>query len=140
MKKILLLVFVSSFVLIGCEKNINFKLDEAKPKLVVEATIENGQAPMVILTKSTGYFSQISLDLLTNSFVHNADVFVSNGTLTHKLKEYAAAIGGGISVYYYSIDSGNLTTAFTGELDHSYSLKIIAEGQEYTATTTIPKI
>lgn len=140
MKKILLLVFVSSFVLIGCEKNINFKLDEAKPKLVVEATIENEQAPMVILTKSTGYFSQISLDLLTHSFVHNADVFVSNGTLTHKLKEYAVAIGGGISVYYYSIDSGNLSTAFTGELDHSYSLKIIAEGQEYVATTTIPKI
>jgi len=140
MKNILLLVFAFSFVLISCEKDINFKLDEAKPKLVVEAIIENGQAPMVILTKSTGYFSQISLDLLTNSFVHNADVFVFNGTLTHKLKEYEVPVGAGISLYYYATDSSNLNTAFVGELNHAYSLKIVADGQEYTATTTIPRI
>ena len=140
MKNILLLVFAFSFVLISCEKDINFKLDEAKPKLVVEATIENGQAPMVILTKSTGYFSQISLDLLTNSFVHNADIFVSNGTLTHKLKEYEVSVGAGISLYYYATDSSSLNTAFVGELNHAYSLKIVADGQEYTATTTIPQI
>ena len=139
-KNILLLVFAFSFVLISCEKDINFKLDEAKPKLVVEATIENGQAPMVILTKSTGYFSQISLDLLTNSFVHNAEVFVSNGTLTHKLKEYEVFVGAGISLYYYATDSSSLNTAFVGELNHTYSLKIVADGQEYTATTTIPRI
>lgn len=127
-------------LLTSCEKDIAFKLDEAAPKLVVEATIENNVAPKVVLTKSVGFFSNISAELLTNSFVHNAAVFISNGTLTHKLKEYTVPIGAGINLYYYSIDSTALNTAFLGELNHSYSLRIVAEGEEYTATTTIPKI
>jgi hypothetical protein len=41
---------------------------------------------------------------------------------------------------YYSIDSGNLATAFIGELNKQYSLRIVADGKEYTATTTIPRL
>jgi hypothetical protein len=124
----------------GCEKDIDFKLDDTEPKVVVEATIENGQPPVVVLTKSIGFFSKISPELLTQSFVHNAEVYVSNGSLTHQLKEYTVPAGSGISLSYYAVDSGNLATAFVGEFDHSYSLRIVAEGKEYTATTTIPKI
>lgn len=75
-------------LLISCERKVDFKLDDVTPKLVVEATIENGQPPVVYLTKSQAYFSQIDLSALANSFVRNAEVYVSNGTLTHKLKEY----------------------------------------------------
>jgi hypothetical protein len=124
----------------ACEKDINFKLEEAAPKLVVEATIENGEPPMVFLSRSVGYFSQLSPQVLSSGFVHNADVFVSNGTLTHKLKEYTIPVAPGISLYYYSIDSADLSTSFKGELNHDYSLKIVAEGKEYTATTRIPGI
>jgi hypothetical protein len=127
-------------LLTACEKDINFKLDEATPKLVVEATIENGQPPMVLLSKSVGFFSKLSPQLLSQSFVHNADVFVSNGTLTHKLKEYEITVAPGISLYYYSIDSANLGTAFMGELSRDYSLRVVAEGQEYTAETRVPAI
>jgi hypothetical protein len=38
------------------------------------------------------------------------------------------------------VDSSSPGTAFLGELDHSYSLRIVTEGKEYTAATTIPKI
>jgi hypothetical protein len=124
-------------VLLGCEKKVDFTLHEQPNKLVVEASIENGQAPIIILSKSVGYFSKIGPDILTQSFVHGADVYVSNGTLTHKLKEYTRPVGAGISFYYYSTDSSNLSTAFVGELKHQYSLNIVADGQEYTATTTI---
>jgi hypothetical protein len=127
-------------LLISCERKVDFKLDDVTPKLVVEATIENGQPPVVYLTKSQAYFSQIDLSALANSFVRNADVYVSNGTLTHKLKEYIILAGGGLNFYYYSIDSANLATAFTGELNKQYSLRIIAEGKEYNAITTIPAI
>src|SRR4029078_8709209 len=81
-----------------------------------------------------------SPDMLTQSFVHGADVTVSNGSLTHKLKEYSRALGNGVSLYYYSIDSSNLSTSFVGQLNHQYSLKINSEGKEYTATTTIPNL
>jgi hypothetical protein len=140
MKTLVLLIFLLSVVLLSCEKAISFDLDEPEPKLVVEATIENDQPPFVILSKSLNYFSKIDATILANSFVHNADVFVSNGVLTHKLKEYSIPSGGGFFYYYYSIDSAALATAFNGQLNRQYNLRIVAEGKEYSATTTIPNI
>jgi hypothetical protein len=139
MKRLLPLVSVC-LVLLSCEKGVTFDLSESAPKLVVEATIETNQPPLVILTKSQNYFSKISPDILAGSFVRNAEVFVSNGILTHRLKEYSAPLGGGYSFYYYSIDSANLTTAFTGQTNTQYSLRILSNGEEYTSTTKIPFI
>ncbi|HEV8284981.1 MAG TPA: DUF4249 domain-containing protein [Chitinophagaceae bacterium] len=131
-----------SFLLLccGCEKAVTFHLDEIDPKLVVEASIENNQPPVVVLSKTMDYFSNINPSILQNSFVHSAEVYVSNGSLTHKLKEYSIDFGNGYSGYYYSIDSANLSSAFVGQLNHQYSLRIITEGKEYTATTIIPNI
>ena len=128
------------FFFFGCEKSVTFHLNETDPKLVVEATIENNQPPLVILSKTVGYFSNINPMILQNSFVHNAEVYASNGVLIHKLKEYTINFGNGYSGYYYSLDSSNLASFFVGELNHQYSLRIVAEGKEYTATTTIPEI
>jgi hypothetical protein len=139
MKIFLSVVFIVT-VFTGCEKAVQFNLKETAPKIVVEATIENNQAPIVFLSTSFGFFSKLSPGILQNSFVHNAEVYISNGTSTHRLKEYAVNVGGGYFGYYYSIDSSNLATAFNGELNHSYSLLVVSEGKEYTAITTIPRI
>jgi len=132
---LLLVLWLSS-----CEKKINFDLKEAESVLAVDANIENDLPPVVILTNSLNYFSRLDPEILEKTFVHNADVYISNGTLTHKLKEYAVPIVSGLSVYQYSIDSSDLATAFTGKLNSAYSLKIVTGGKEYTATTTIPAI
>lgn len=139
MKKIFIL-FSASLFLFSCEKGVTFDLEVSQPKIVVEATIETNQPPVVILTKSQNYFSKISPDILASSFVRNAEVYVSNGTLTHRLKEYATPIVGNYSFYYYSIDSANLATAFKGLTNTQYTLRIVSEGKEYTATTKIPTI
>ncbi|HWJ92802.1 MAG TPA: DUF4249 domain-containing protein [Flavisolibacter sp.] len=124
----------------GCEKKIDFKLNEETPRLVVEATIENGQPPRVILTKSFGFFSNIDPRIIAESFVHNAEVFVSNGSTTHKLKEYSVPVSPALTFFYYSTDSSSFATAITGALNHSYTLKIVSEGREYAASTTIPNV
>jgi hypothetical protein len=126
------------FLLSACEKNINFNLKSSDPVLVVDAQIENGQAPSVVLTTSLDYFGKINPQILAASFVHHAVITISNGTLTHTLKEYAVPLGGLYIGYYYSIDSSNLPTAFIGEFNKHYSLNIKTGGQEYTAVTTIP--
>jgi len=136
--RLLFIVCLSGLLFSSCEKGIDFKLDEVPPKLVVEATIENAKAPIVYLSKSQAYFSEIDLIALSNSFVHNADVYISNGSLTHKLKEYTVPAGGGVNFYYYSNDPTNPSTAFIGETQRQYSLRIVSEGKEYTAITTIP--
>lgn len=130
---LLLLVAFSS-----CEKNIDFKLNEADPVIVVDAQIENGQAPTVILSTSMSYFGTISPQILAASFVHGASISMGNGTVTHKMKEYAIPFGGQYTGYYYGIDSSNLSTAFVGEFGKTYSLVINVGGMEYRATTTIP--
>ncbi|MDX1956818.1 MAG: DUF4249 domain-containing protein [Chitinophagaceae bacterium] len=124
--------------LLSCEKGVSIDLDDASGKLVVDATIENDRAPVVILSKSLGYFSQIDASILSNSFVRDAVVAVSNGTLTHTLKEYSLDLGNGNTLYYYSIDSGNLATAFLGELEKDYTLLITWEGRQYRSQTRIP--
>lgn len=135
-----LLVLIAACLLSSCEKAISFKLDSTQPSLVVEASIENGQAPLVILSSSFDYFSNISPEILAASFVHNAVITMSNGTKTHTLKEYFYSSPANQKVYYYSIDSANLATAFVGTFNTAYTMTIQAGGKTYTATTTIPAL
>lgn len=135
-----LIFFIATALLLSCEQDIDFDLKYAEPVLVVDAQIENGQPPTVALSRSLSFFSKISLDILSNSFVRNAEVSMSNGSVTHVLKEYAVPAGNGYFIYYYSIDSANLATAFVGELNKTYNLSIKTDGKIYTAKTNIPAL
>jgi hypothetical protein len=135
-----MIIVLCVFLLCACEKNIDFNLKESPNVLVVDAEIETGKAPKVVLTKSLSFFSEINPTLFDSLYVHNAEVYISNGTLTHKLKEYSTPLGAGLLYYYYSIDSSSLSTAFEGALNTNYSLRIIASGVEYNSTTTIPAL
>lgn len=137
MKQSILLFFIST-LFISCEKDIDFKLKQSDPVLVVNAEIENGAAPTVALSRSLDFFSVISPQILSASFIHNAEVTMSNGTVTHTFKEYTVPLANGYALYYYGIDSSNLATAFIGEFGKQYDLTIKTEGKTYTARTTIP--
>ena len=134
------LIYITSFCILffSCEKNIDFSLNKVDAILVVDAQIENGQAPTVALSKSLDYFGAISPQILANSFVHGAEVTMTNGNVTHTFKEYTVPLGNGYFIYYYGIDSANLATAFVGEFNKQYNLTVKAEGKVYTAKTTIP--
>ena len=131
---------LSVLVFTSCEKDIDFDLKDAEDVLVVDAMIESGQPPLVILTKSLDFYSTLDPAVLLNSFVRNAEVTISNGTRTHKLKEFATPSPAGGFVYAYSTDSTDLATAFVGEFNTSYNMTIKAEGKEYSAKTTIPAL
>ena len=134
MSVIALLLFAS------CEKNISFDLEEAPPVLVVDAQIENGLPPMVVLTKSFSFFQQLDAAALSKSFVRNAVVQVSNGTITHQLREDSVAVLPGVYAYFYSNDPANPVTAFSGALNGKYTLNINVDGQLYNANTSIPAL
>ncbi len=130
---VLAVIFMSA-----CEKDVSLKLNDAVPLLVVDGKIEDGQPPIIVLTKSLGYFSKINPQILASSFLRNAEVFLSNGVTTHKLKEYSTPLAPGLIGYFYSNDILSPSTAFLGELNKTYTLKVVAEGREYTSTTHIP--
>jgi hypothetical protein len=123
----------------SCEKNITVKLDATSTDLVVDGSIENGAFPIIMLSSSLSYFSKISADILAKSFIHNAVVTLSDGTLTGQLKEDSVAnSSSGYEIYYYSFNSSDTGVQFEGKLNAAYSLQIKVNNQVYTATTTIP--
>ncbi len=131
-----LLILTLICLLVACEKDINPQIDQQAPKLVVDAQIENGQAPVVVLSSSIEYFSSIDTNALYASYVHNAKVTLTNAGKSVVLKEFNTTTGG-IRVYFYSTDifSGNF---MIGSIGQSYKLTIEAGGKTYTASTTIP--
>jgi hypothetical protein len=121
----------------ACEKNISFKLDSQSAKLVIDATIETGRPPVFVVSNSLDYFSKITPETLAGSIVRGAEITITNGTLIHRLKEYAT-VTPVATVYYYTIDSTDLSTAFVGEPGKTYTAEIKAGGKNYTTSTTIP--
>ncbi|MCH1613985.1 MAG: hypothetical protein L7S72_11895, partial [Flavobacteriales bacterium] len=73
--------------LLGCTKSIVFKLPEIEQTIVVEATVESGLPPRVILTNSQGYFEALDSTILSDIFIHDADVVLSDGVESFSLRE-----------------------------------------------------
>jgi hypothetical protein len=136
----LVVIIIMLTMLCACEKTVTFDLEEQEQVSVVDASIEDGQPPMVILSKSFGYFSRISPEILLNSFIRGAEVTISDGTRSERLKEYSYTIVDTSKVYYYTADSSSVNGLFRGALNKTYSLEIKIDGKTFTATTTIPPL
>ncbi len=132
------LVLFVGMVFSACEKQVDFAPEDVTPKLVVNGEIENGRPPIISITRSLGYFSNVNPNIASSQFVRNAIVRISDGTRTHQLKEYTQQVSPTITLYYYSNDPANPTTAILGSFGKQYQLEIIIGSERYTASTTIP--
>lgn len=130
-------LIVVCIIATGCEKAVDIPLKNATDVLVVDASIENNQPPVVYLSKSFNYFSKLSADLLSQSFVRNAIITLSDGSKTVTLKEYAFPAGAN-TLYLYSSDHMNPAQIMLGKLNTAYTMTIMVNGKTYTAKTTIP--
>lgn len=119
------------FFITSCEKEITIKLPDEPKKLVVEGWIENGKSAVVILTKSSSYFDSISFSAILASIVSNADVYVSDGSITEKLVYTNDASY--FPPFYYK------GSTIIGEIGKTYTLSIDVDSKNFTAVTTIPK-
>ncbi len=127
--------FVSLFTLFvllffnSCTKDIKIDLPDPKPKIVVDGRIENGDKPVVILTRNAGYFQPVDSNTLINSIITNALVTVSDGIVTDTLK---------LQLDLTSIIPLVYKGAITGQAGKTYTLTVVADGKTLTSTTTIP--
>lgn len=141
--------------IIACEKDITVDLPKAEQKLVVEGTIEPGQPPLVILTKSIGYFEPADTKTIESLFVHNAEVTVNDGTNTVQLTEICsqnlpdsikmliAQLAGIPAEQLFAVNYCVYTTInpiMTGQEGKFYTLTIKSEGKVYTSVTQIPPV
>jgi hypothetical protein len=127
-------------VFASCEKVITIEPEIREPLLVVDGSIEDGQPPMILLSKSINYFSSISADIVARSLVRNAQVTLSDGSRTVTLKEYVIPFTPTITYVYYSTDTSISANRMVGEQEKTYTLQVTTEGKTYSATTSIPKL
>jgi hypothetical protein len=132
-----ILIFILILVFISCEKDINIKLDPSQSRLVVDASIENNQPPLVFLSKSLDFFGKINPEVLSSSLVRNAKIKISDGTTEVMLTE-DSVVRGNTKVYFYTTSGSN--RFFRGRVGARYNLTIEALGGMYTSSTTIPEI
>jgi hypothetical protein len=123
----------------ACEKNISLSPKHGADELVVDGRIESGKPPVVVLTRSVGYFSQIDTAVLKQLFVHDARVSVTaDDGQRVQLREQAVDTLGGNKYYYYAQDSGD-QPELVGRRGGVYTLRIETPAKSYEARTTIPE-
>lgn len=130
---------ISALLLTACEKTVMFDLRRNEDVLVVDATIETNEPPRVILTKSLNYFANISAAELNDAFIKDAEVSISNGVQTHRLRRYDLPLNNGFVFTFYGNDPQQPATAFVGEEGKTYRLTITWKGKVYRSSTTIPQ-
>ena len=148
---ILVLFFSCMLAMSACEEKIDLNLTPNKPLLVVEAYINNIQSQYnyVVLTRSQDYFSPN----LNNVPVQNAAVFITEGMVTSS-GGYAWDTSSRVQltelnnplvppafrqgVYFDPRIVSDPNAALRGMIGKAYLLEIEAEGQRYSAITSLP--
>ena len=143
------------FLLYGCEQEFTPVPSGDGPKYVVEGYVEAGDNPTptyVLLTKTFDFYGEISPEQFTESFVHDADVKVSDGGFEVTLQEICFSDLDSttkvILAEQFGFNADSLTIDFCVYLDllnqlqpqqgKTYNLHIATEGHIITASTQIP--
>lgn len=146
---------ISMLFLASCEEEyIPISTGDA-PKYVVEGYLEAGDdptPPYLILTKSFDFYGAFGPDQFNESFVHDADVRVSDGSLEVALQEICLfdldpAIREEIAAQF-GFDADSLVINFCVYVDllnqlqpqagKTYDLKIVVDSDTITSSTRIP--
>lgn len=127
MKK-LLVIPLFSLLIFSCTKEVTIDLPAPEKKIVVDGGIFVGEPAEINLTWSTGYFDPIDSASLANYLIINAVVVVQDGALTDTL-HLTYNPNRPIPIVW----RGTLP----GQVGHTYTLTVVAEGKTATSTTTI---
>jgi 6-pyruvoyl-tetrahydropterin synthase len=119
-----LLIALSSVCLIGlasCTKVISVDLNSSNPQYVVEGSITNdGSVQTVHITRSVNYSGNNSYPAVTNALVIITDGSSIGDTLIQNTPGFYE------------------TNKLQGIPGHTYSLRVIVDGQELSAESTMP--
>lgn len=152
MDKRLLLTFL--LPLVACEKEITVELPRTEPRIVVEGTIETGAPPIILLSRTQNFFDPTNVGAIAATFVSEATVTVFDGITTHtldricsdiipeaQLEEVAALVGLDPDLLRQANICAwtKLDSSLVGVEGRTYALNVRADGNELSATTTIPQ-
>ena len=132
MKKFFYILFV--LLLINCQKEIEFNLPDVEQTFVVEAVVESGLPPRVIVTNTQGYFDPLSPSSFSEIFIPDAVVTLSDGDTTLNLNfELIPVESSPLPVPGYT------DTNFIGQYGKNYTLHVQVGDKEAHAKAQIPQ-
>jgi len=153
MKRIYL-VILPVLVFFSCEKEVQIDLPDVPTQLVVEGIVEQDQPPLIILTKTQGYFDPVDVSTVDGLFVSGATVTINDGTIDYPLTEFctsaipdsllgivAAAVGiseADLQAFNYCIYT-SLDPSALGVSGATYDLTIQSGSETLTSQTKIPE-
>lgn len=127
----LLIFLLLSSLLWACQKEIEVKLPNDNQKMVVEGYIENGEYPMVILTRTISYFNNFSVDtFLQKVLIQDAKVRVYSNKGEEELLTFQMDMRSPLGFAYVG-------KTLIGEIGTNYRLEIEWENNTYHAQTSI---
>ena len=152
-----LLLVIGVGGLLGCEQEYTPIPSGEVPDYVVEGYIEAGQDALpayLILTRSFDFYGEISSDQFNASFVHDAQVKISEGSNSVSLTEICFSELDSATLHqvsgYFGFDPDSLSIDFCVYIDllnqlqpkagGTYHLQIAVNEDTVTAVTTIPQL
>ncbi len=119
--KNIFLIILSLFLLTSCEKEIDLDLKDQSGQIVIEGNVTDQAGPYFVkITKSVAFTEANQYPAIAD-----AEVILSDNSGQTETLQY---VGNGT----YQ------TSTFVGQPGKIYTLKITAEGQQYTAQSTMP--
>lgn len=116
-----ILIITSLFFIVSCEKEIDLDLENQSGKIVIEGNVTDQEGPYFVrITKSVDFTQENEYPPVENMFVELSDDLGQ--------KEVLQYLNNG----YYQ------TSYFQGQPGRTYTLKILADGKQYSAESTMP--
>lgn len=116
------LIILSLFALTSCEKEIDLDLNNQSGNIVIEGNVTDKAGPYTVkITKSVGFSDPNQYPAVTG-----AEVVLSDDA-------------GQTETLHYVGNGEYQTSTFYGDPGRTYTLKVKAEGKEYTAQSTMPE-
>lgn len=143
-------LWVSVWVLTGCETPIDVELPDQEPLLVVEGRIEPGSPPVVLLSRSQNYFAPVDASLLGTLYQGGGEVRIEVDGETVQLDEIcadelgpeelmvaSALLGLPIEVLMLSNLCAYTSLGMVGEVGKTYGLEVVHDGDTARAVTRL---
>jgi hypothetical protein len=111
----------ATLLFVSCEKEIDIDLNNSTPQIVIEGNISDEPGPYTVKLSKTVNFSD------PNTFppVSGATIIISDNT-------------GAVDTLIETSSGLYQTHSIAGVQGNTYTLKVIAEGNQYNAVSTIP--
>lgn len=114
-------IIIATLFLASCEKEIDIDLNTSNPEIVIEGNISDEPGPYTVKLSKTVNFSNVNI----YPPVTGALVIISDNTgVTDTLIETVSGL--------YQ------THSITGTQGNTYTLKVLTEGKQYDAVSTMP--